>query len=271
MKKFENCVFVSDMDATLLTSKHEISDKNRNAIEYFIENGGKFTVASGRMLDAIRVYLDRIKINAPAIAHNGAKIYDFSADKLLYEKSIEDSRKPIVKKVYDDMPELGLEIYSNEVIYVYRRCEETKRFLTKNYDVVYDMPDYVWKQPWSKLLLIGDNKEILDKYEPIYRNSYDNGCCVRSGELYLDIIANGVSKGNAAKLVCNMTNCTKLFAIGDSENDFELMKNADISFAVENAVPKIKSAASYQAPHHNNDAIAYAIEKLDKLRGNINE
>ena len=71
MKKFEGCLFVSDMDATLLTSDHQISDKNRRAIEYFISEGGRFTVATGRMVDAVGAYLGRLPINAPAVLHNG--------------------------------------------------------------------------------------------------------------------------------------------------------------------------------------------------------
>lgn len=267
MKKFEGCLFVSDMDATLLTSDHQISDKNRRAIEYFISEGGRFTVATGRMVDAVGAYLGRLPINAPAVLHNGAKLYDFSSNSVIFEKFIEEDRKPAVKRVYSDMPELGLEIYSDEIIYVYKPCSETKRFLTRSYKVVYNMPDEVWDRPWTKLLLIGDTKEILDKYEPIYRRDYDSGLCVRSGPLYLDIVAGGVSKGKGAKRAAEITGCNKIFAIGDSENDVDMLRCADISFAVENAVPDVKRAAMYGAPHHNDDAVAYAIEKLDKMFG----
>lgn len=265
MKRFDGCLFVSDMDATLLTSDHGVSEANRQAIEYFINEGGHFTVATGRMVDAVGAYLDRLPINAPAILHNGAKIFDFSNNSVIFEKFIEEYRKPAVRRVYNDMPELGLEIYSNEIIYVYKKCEETKRFLTRNYKVVYNMPDEVWDQPWTKLLLIGDTKEILDKYEPIYRSEYDNGYCVRSGPLYLDIVAGGVSKGKGAERVAKELSCNRIIAIGDSENDVDMLRRANISFAVENAVPDAKKAAKFSAPHHNNDAVAYAIERLCEL------
>ena len=45
MGKFSGKLFVSDMDATLLDSEHRISDENREAIEYFISEGGRFTVS----------------------------------------------------------------------------------------------------------------------------------------------------------------------------------------------------------------------------------
>lgn len=265
MNKFENCLLVSDMDATLLTSGHEISEANRQAIDYFISEGGRFTVATGRMTDAVGAYLNRMTINAPAILHNGARIYDFEKSEVIFEKFIEERRKAAVKRVYNDMPELGLEIYSDEIIYIYKPCEETKRFLSKGYKVVYDMPPEIWDRPWIKLLLIGDTKEILDKYEPIYRSRYDDGYCVRSGPLYLDIVAGGVSKGKGVERVANQLGCGRIITIGDSENDIEMLQTADISFAVENAVPAAKAAASYSAPHHNDSAVAYVVSQLEKL------
>ena len=66
--------------------------------------------------------------------------------------------------------------------------------MTRSYEVVYSLPDEIWQRPWIKVLLIGE-RELLDKYEPIYRTEYDNGYAVRSGDKYLDVVANGVSKG----------------------------------------------------------------------------
>ena len=131
--KFSGYLLVSDMDATLLCDDHSISEKNRQAIEYFIENGGRFTVATGRMVEAVRAYLPKFSINAPAVLHNGAKIYDYDTDKPLFERFIEEERKQAIRRVYEDFPDVGLEVYSDEIVYVYRKCEETKRFLTRDY------------------------------------------------------------------------------------------------------------------------------------------
>ena len=43
MNKFENKLLCSDIDGTLIDDKHNISDKNIKAIEYFRENGGLFS------------------------------------------------------------------------------------------------------------------------------------------------------------------------------------------------------------------------------------
>lgn len=64
--KFSDYLLVSDMDATLLDDNHTISEENRQAIDYFIKNGGRFTVATGRMVEAVRAYMPNLHINAPA-------------------------------------------------------------------------------------------------------------------------------------------------------------------------------------------------------------
>ena len=43
---FSGYIIVSDMDGTLLNSKGKLSDENINAIKYFVNNGGKFTLAT---------------------------------------------------------------------------------------------------------------------------------------------------------------------------------------------------------------------------------
>ncbi len=263
MGKFDGYLFVSDMDATLLTDERKVSEKNRRAIEYFTENGGLFTVASGRMVDAVRAYLHMIPINAPAVLHNGAKLYDFAAEKTLYEKFIEEERKAVVCCVHDDVPGMGIEIYADEQVYVYRECIETSRFLATDYRVTYSLPDEIWDKPWTKVLYIAEREE-LDRFEPVYRSNYDGGNVVRSGARYLDMVANGVSKGTGILRLAEPYGIDRknIIAVGDNMNDIDMLKAAGISWAVENAEPEAKTVAKHIAPDNNSDAIAYIIENI---------
>ncbi len=251
------------MDATLLNRKHRVSAANREAIEYFTAGGGIFTVASGRMVEAVRAYFTQMTINAPAILHNGAKIYDYGKEKTLFEKFIEEHRKQAIRRVHDDFPHMGIEVYADEKVYVYRECFETERFKTRGYDVTYRMPDYVWDMPWTKVLIIGRRKE-LDAVEPVYRRSYDSGFSVRSGDHFLDIVAGGVSKGLALLRLAGLLGIERenIYAAGDNMNDIDMLRAAGHSYAVENAEPEVKAAAENQAPSCDNDAIAYIVGHL---------
>ena len=82
MSKFDNILLLTDLDGTLLYNA-EMPDKNRAAIKYFIENGGIFSVATGRAPDFIKKKIPYI--NAPVCSLNGAVIYDLKEDKIIKE------------------------------------------------------------------------------------------------------------------------------------------------------------------------------------------
>ena len=48
MGKFDGVLFFSDYDDTLYNTEHTVSPENRAAIRYFIANGGRFSIATGR-------------------------------------------------------------------------------------------------------------------------------------------------------------------------------------------------------------------------------
>ena len=59
---FDGYLLVSDMDGTLLNSKGKLSEENKRAIEYFVDNGGQFTLATGRMLPSIKRHIHKVKV-----------------------------------------------------------------------------------------------------------------------------------------------------------------------------------------------------------------
>ena len=96
---FDGYLLVSDMDGTLLNSKGKLSEENKKAIEYFVDNGGQFTLATGRMLPSIKRHIHKMKVTLPVIMYNGTKVYDFNNNEVIWEKFLEEDRKEIVKVV----------------------------------------------------------------------------------------------------------------------------------------------------------------------------
>lgn len=262
---FKGYTLVSDMDGTLINSKRQISRENLESIKYFINNGGKFTVATGRMEASVRCFLDILDLNLPAILHNGSKIYDYSNEKTMYEYFIEEERKECIKKVFENRPDIGIEIFCDEVVYIYRQCEYTKRYNKYSYDVVYNVPEYVWNKPWIKVLLIGD-EDVLDLFELEYKSKYDRGQCVRSGANYLDVIGNGTSKGNSLSKLVKLYNLDKekLISVGDNMNDLEMIKISRFGFILKNAKKRVIENTSLIAPSNDENPIEYVIKYVEK-------
>lgn len=261
--RFQGYTIVTDMDGTLLNSKGKLSDENIKAIKEFTDNGGRFTVATGRMLPSVARFIDMLNLNLPAIIYNGTKIYDFKTKETIFEVFLEEERKFVVNEILKKMPYLGIEIYSEEKVYIFNSCKDTERFLRAGYDVVYDIEKDLFNRNWSKVLIIGEKDEI-DNLEKIYGKEYERGPIVRTGERYLELAPYNTSKGHALEILCDKLSVDreKLITIGDNMNDSELLKVGKLGLCVENGTDRLKKESKYTAPSNDENVIEYIITNI---------
>lgn len=264
-ERFHGYLLVSDMDGTLIDSKGEISDKNINAIKNFIKDGGVFTIATGRRIESTRRYLNKLPVTLPIILYNGTKIYDFIKNKTVFEVFLEEKIKDLIKKLNLYDPSLGIEIYCEEKVYIFNTCRFTKRFEKKGYKVNYEVPESIWNKKWTKILILGEEKQ-MDKLEENFKIILEEVNLIRSGENYLEILPFNISKGDTLKRLCNILNIdvSKVIAVGDNMNDFEMLMNAKYGFCVSNGNAKLKDKANYICSSNDEHAIEYVINYMRK-------
>ena len=89
---------------------------------------------------------------------------------------------------------------------------------------------------------------------------------VRSDWHYFEILPKGCNKGKLLKKIAEMYNCRVSVAVGDNNNDAQMIEQADISFAVSNASTLVKSLATHQTVSNEEHAIAKVIEELEKMK-----
>ena len=261
---FDGYIIVSDMDGTLLNSNGKLSKENINAIEYFINNGGKFTLATGRMMPSVKRHMKKINVNLPIIMYNGTKVYDWNRSEVVWEKYLEEYKKEIVKSIKEKNPKLGIEIYSEEVVYIYQSCNKTERFNNLGYDVVYEVKDDIWNKKWTKVLLIG-SKEELDSFEENYNKEYKDAPIIRSADIFLEMIPEGISKGQALKEIISKNDILNhtVITVGDNMNDLELIKEADYGFCTLNGSEKLKKVAEHIACSNDEHVIEFIVNWIN--------
>ena len=264
---FDGYLLVSDMDGTLLNSKGKLSEENKRAIEYFVDNGGQFTLATGRMLPSIKRHIHKVKVTLPVIMYNGTKVYDFNNDEVIWERFLEEERKEIVKVVKEVTPNVGIEIYSDEIVYIYQSCKRTERFNKLGYDVIYDLDDSIWNKKWTKALIVGEREE-LDFVETYLRETYGDKDIVRSSDVYLEIIPKEISKGQALKELIRHKELeeVKVISVGDNMNDVELLEEADYGFCISNGSEELKKKSKYLAPNNDDNPIEFIVKWIQELK-----
>ncbi|MEN8078881.1 HAD family hydrolase [Clostridioides difficile] len=262
---FDGYLLVSDMDGTLLNSKGKLSEENKRAIEYFVDNGGEFTLATGRMLPSIKRHIHKMKVTLPVIMYNGTKVYDFKNDQVVWETFLEEERKEIVKVVNEINKNVGIEIYSDETVYIYQSCSRTERFSKLGYDVIYNVDDSIWNKKWTKVLIVGEKEEV-DCVEEYLKDSYEDNYIVRSSEVYLEVIPKNISKGQALKELMthkNMEGFT-VISVGDNMNDVELLEEAHYGFCIKNGSEELKKKSKYIAPSNDENPIEFIVKWIEE-------
>lgn len=261
--KFNGYLLISDMDGTLIDDRGQISKENIMAIDYFVKKGGIFTIATGRTMESAGRYLKKLTVNAPIILYNGAKVHDYKKEQTIYEISLEEAVKEVVKKVRLHDNSLGLEIYCEENVYIYNPCRFTERFSKKGYEVYYNIDD-IWHKNWTKVLILGE-EEQLNVLEESFIKTFGSVNLIRSGENYLEIIPRETSKGHAMVQLCKSLNIDldNTIAVGDNMNDTEMLMKAGYGFCVENGNKKLRKVVKYICPSNNDNPIKYIVDYLE--------
>jgi hydroxymethylpyrimidine pyrophosphatase-like HAD family hydrolase len=80
----------------------------------------------------------------------------------------------------------------------------------------------------------------------------------------LQVLPLGASKGDGLSWLLNHLGMSPggLLAMGDGENDIEMLQLAAVSAAMGNAGPKVKAAADYVMGSNDEDGVAQAIQRF---------
>jgi Cof subfamily protein (haloacid dehalogenase superfamily) len=260
---FDGILLVSDMDGTLLDSKSQVSRENQVALEYFVNHGGLFTIATGRMERTLHKYLPVLPINVPGVLYNGAVIYDFTAQKKIWEICLAKEIGPVIRDLITRFPGLGIEAFQGgEVFFLQQNHETEKHIAREGLSPQITLIDQV-PLPWIKVILAWEPEKLpaVETYLAAYRRFFRT---VYSEPQFLEILPQAASKGHAVQKLVQLIGREdlKVVAMGDNLNDLEMIKMADLGIAVANAHPGLKKAARFNYGHHDAHAVAEVVEHL---------
>ena len=272
MGKFTGKLIISDLDGTLIPRGGVISEENRRAIAYFVEEGGLFSVATGRTPEAAEGYVEGLTLNAPGIFFNGAMLYDWQGKQVLKTLPLTagDEKKlwpAFAREALRRFPKACIEVYTEDNCHVVTPEENDDPRLPYEY-YRYAHTDLerltdTGKTPWLKFFAC-DRHEHLEKYVALAEEmgvaALANG--FYSEDNYYEFVAREVSKGAMLETVREMLPGVEIIACGDYLNDRELLASADISVAPATAHEAIRAAARLKGPAVEDHLLVWLMEKL---------
>lgn len=255
-----------DLDNTLLDAPNHISEAGQAVIEKAIRQGVMVTLASGRMFSAVAPLGDQLGLDIPLITYNGALIKASKSGEVYFHLPVPyDLSLEIIR--YAEENDLTVNTYIDEVVYVNRMSDEAEMYSSRYGAKVVAVPDLAAflrqrSAEGSTKLLILAPEEIARKHLGILKQRFGDRLNIMiSLPTYVEVVNKGVSKGRALLKLAERfgIHAGEIMAIGDSENDIEMLKAASIGVAVANAEESVKQMADYvtEAPDGNGVAEAF--------------
>lgn len=259
-----------DMDDTFLHSDKSISPENIRAVTDGAAAGIVMVPASGRPFHMIPKALTELDGVRYIITVNGSRVRDLCTGKYIFSRLIphEDTVKLVeLIKDYGAIPESCMD----EVFYVSAEDEEKQFafvepslewFIRSMHTKVPDLMDKIAEKGVGseKLLAMFPNRSGM---EPFRREAEARFGVMVSSSLpgELEITAKGVSKGTALLALASSLGIdrSETMAVGDSENDTDMLKSAGFSVAMGNAGPELKRIAHAVTDICDNDGFAKAV------------
>lgn len=261
MGKFDGILLCSDFDGTLSTRK-QISPENCEAIHYFQENGGRFTVISGRQPEFLEEHLKSCHTNAPLVGYNGALIKDHSSDKVLYEGGRNDCKAlELLEPFWQRGKHIKKIIAFDKSGFDHCRMQN----LTEQSSLTIKELKELISFPLYKVVCSVDSAQygvmLRDTLSASVGDLFEIS---RSCPTYVEISCIDANKGAAALRLKKMLGVKLLVTAGDYENDISMLRAADIGYAVGNASPEVKAVADRVTVDVGEHAIAAIVRDLDQ-------
>lgn len=275
MGLFDGCLLACDIDGTLLVNDL-MPQRNIDRIKYFVSEGGRFSLATGRTVGAVSSVTDKLDCISPSVVANGSMIYDYKNDRTLFEAFIPEKDRHIVKAVLDACGTVGVEVHSGKKVLVLNESQETidHEKYEKLDSITLDY-EHALDYNWNKVIYLFANeaesetvKQIVSRFE--HSSQFVDTSATINGVLrhYFEHVSKNVSKANALKKLCEILNIKKgcCYAIGDYYNDIEMIKSADIGAALADSPKEVKAVADSVVCSVQNGAVADFIDYLTERK-----
>ena len=250
-------LYIIDLDGTLLNRQSRLSKFTIDNLNHLLNKGVLFTFATARSWHSAHVVTEGLCSSLPWIVHNGAFTVDGTTGKPSHQVFFRKEESEFILQLAD---ELGLwplvyaiingreqvlycpnaHMHAGTKYYISSRQGDPRLLAVDNHKDLHQDNIYYFT-------FIDSHKPLLPLWKRIEGVSWLN--CTFQQELYrqeywLEITPGPATKAHAALRLKNELQCQRIVAFGDAMNDLPLFAAADESYAVTNALPQVKAAAT---------------------------
>ncbi len=254
-----------DLDGTLLDDDHCVSQRNAQAIRSAIAQGVTIVIATGKSRSSATDLIASLGINSPGIYMQGLVTYN--ADGSARRRQLMDASVAQAVIALGEAQNFRAIVYSDTRSFALHPDAVTARLSEFGDPPAERVPSWRWvfhNSVVHKVVLYGVEDHVNELRREIARVL---GCDVHvtraNIEGMIEVLPQGTSKGHSLSILMRELNVApeNAMAIGDGENDIEMLQAVGIGIAMGNAHQLLKDVADDIVPGNDEDGVAVAFER----------
>ena len=259
-----------DMDGTLLNNAKEIPAAHITAIHQAIEKGVKLVLCTGRPLFGVLPYYEKLGLdleNEYLIANNGCSTHQSSDWSLVDWQELSPSD---IEFLYGlaEKSDVQFTLFDEEHYFVLGG--KPNQVIENDAKLVFTSPTEIslkealsGKYRMFQGMFLGTKEQTDDFEQRFAKELCQRFSGVRSQPVIYEAMPLGTTKASALQRLAKMLKIdpTEVMAIGDANNDIEMLQFAGLGIAMGNASDYVKSLANDVTASNEEDGVARAIEK----------
>lgn len=256
-------LFVSDLDGTLLDHQYRLSEENKEAVMAAVDEGVLVTLATGRMYRSALPYAQQLGVDLPIITYNGALVKTVSGKELYHSFFEPETVKALLRYCFSR--QWYIHLYQGDGLYFKEYCRKAQGYEALagiRGEVVGEDGLYERCHRVLKMVIITGSGDESDAVVARLRQDFPGQLSpVKSNPEYVEIINPGISKATALKFLLEQLDLKEeqVMAIGDSDNDLEMLQTAGVSVAMGNAGQNVRDICDFVTTDCTESGVAKAI------------
>ncbi len=254
-----------DLDGTLLDSQHRLSARNERALKQAMAWGAQVILATGKTRAAAAGTIARLGLTTPGVYLQGLVIYNGDGT-IRHQQTL---AVEVARQVIDFAEREGhpLLVYSGARILTAARnawTDDVARYHEPLPEAVGSLHGVVDGVPINKLILLAEAAQVPAMRARLSARLDGQATLVQALPDMLEVLPPGASKGAGVRWLLDELGIAPrhVLAIGDAENDIEMLRLAGIGVAVGNAPPQVRQAADFVVASNDEDGVAEAVERF---------
>ncbi|XP_068313912.1 endoribonuclease YBEY, chloroplastic-like [Pyrus communis] len=266
------CIFC-DMDGTLLNSKSQISLTTAKALKEVSSRGVRVVIATGKSRSAVMKIFKEVELAgedgivsefSPGVFLQGLLVYGRQGREI-FRKNLDTSvcREACLYSWENKVPLIAFSRDRCFSLFEHPLLDSVHTLYNEpKVEIMPSVEHLLAEADIQKVLFMETPEVVATTLRPYWSQATgDRATAVQAVEGHLEIVPAGTSKGSGVNMLLDHLGITpnQIMAIGDGENDVEMLELASLGVALSNGSEKTKAVANVIGASNDEDGAADAI------------